>query len=173
MTTICCGFSHSGVKKRKVKTVKCPFCQSVDNCVLDSRLTPEADSIRRRRECTGCKRRFTTYERIEMADISVLKRDGRREPFSREKILKGVLRACEKRPVKREQMDRLVDYIESQLRQSDKNEVKSRKIGEMIMDQLAQLDDIAYVRFASVYKKFRDASQFVDAIKTLKQIETE
>jgi transcriptional repressor NrdR len=108
-----------------------------------------------------------------MADISVVKRDGRREAFSREKVLKGVLRACEKRPVKREQMEQLVDQIESQLRQSDKMEVKSRKIGEMIMEKLAQLDDVAYVRFASVYKKFKDANQFVDAIKTLKQIETE
>jgi transcriptional repressor NrdR len=108
-----------------------------------------------------------------MADISVVKRDGRREAFSREKVLKGVLRACEKRPVKREQMEQLIDQIESQLRQSDKMEVKSRKIGEMIMEKLAQLDDVAYVRFASVYKKFKDANQFVDAIKTLKQIETE
>lgn len=108
-----------------------------------------------------------------MADISVVKRDGRREAFSREKVLKGVLRACEKRPVRREQMEQLIDQIESQLRQSDKMEVKSRKIGEMIMEKLAQLDDVAYVRFASVYKKFKDANQFVDAIKTLKQIETE
>jgi transcriptional repressor NrdR len=153
--------------------LKCPFCNHIENSVLDSRLTPEEDSIRRRRECSKCVRRFTTYERIEMADISVVKRDGRREAFSREKVLKGVLRACEKRPVKREQMEQLVDQIESQLRQSDKLEVRSRKIGEMIMEKLAQLDDVAYVRFASVYKKFKDANQFVDAIKTLKQIETE
>lgn len=106
-----------------------------------------------------------------MADISVVKRDSRREPFSREKVLKGILRACEKRPVKREQMEQLVDQIEAQLRQNDKMEVKSRKIGEMIMERLAQLDDVAYVRFASVYKKFKDAQEFVDAIKTLKTIE--
>lgn len=151
--------------------MKCPFCNHTDNSVLDSRLTPEEDSIRRRRECAKCVRRFTTYERIEMADISVVKRDGRREPFSREKVLKGIIRACEKRPVKREQMEQLVDQIESQLRQSDKMEVKSRKVGEMVMERLAQLDDVAYVRFASVYKKFKDAKEFVDAIKTLKTIE--
>ena len=151
--------------------MKCPFCQHIDNKVLDSRLTPDSDSIRRRRECTQCVKRFTTYERIEMFDISVIKRDGRREPFSREKVLKGVLRACEKRPVKREDMERIVDIVEAALRQSDKEEVSSRKIGEMVMLELAKLDDVAYVRFASVYKKFKDASQFVDAIKTLKKQE--
>jgi transcriptional repressor NrdR len=106
-----------------------------------------------------------------MFDISVAKRDGRREPFSREKVLKGVLRACEKRPVKREQMEAVVDVVESALRQSDKDEIKSSKIGELVMLELAKLDDVAYVRFASVYKKFKDANQFVDAIKTLKKQE--
>ena len=153
---------------KKGDCVKCPFCQSVDNKVLDSRLTPDSDSIRRRRECNECSKRFTTYERTEMFDISVVKRDGRREPFSREKILKGVMRACEKRPVKREEMEKVILSIEAVLRQSDKEEISSRKIGDMVMLELAKLDDVAYVRFASVYKKFKDASQFVDAIKTLK-----
>ncbi len=151
--------------------MKCPFCQHTDNKVLDSRLTPDSDSIRRRRECTECTKRFTTYERAEIFDISVVKRDGRREPFSREKVLKGILRACEKRPVKREDMERVIDVIEASLRQSDKEEVSSRKIGEHVMLELAKLDDVAYVRFASVYKKFKDANQFVDAIKTLKKQE--
>lgn len=139
--------------------------------MLDSRLTPDSDSIRRRRECEQCNKRFTTYERVELFDISVVKRDGRRESFSREKVLKGVLRACEKRPVKREQMEAVVDVVESSLRQSDKDEIKSNKIGELVMQELAKLDDVAYVRFASVYKKFKDANQFVDAIKTLKKQE--
>ena len=106
-----------------------------------------------------------------MFDISVVKRDGRREPFSREKVLKGVMRACEKRPVKREQMEQIVVTVESALRQSDKDEIKSSRIGELVMQELAKLDDVAYVRFASVYKKFKDANQFVDAIKTLKKPE--
>jgi transcriptional repressor NrdR len=139
--------------------------------VLDSRLTPDSDSIRRRRECIQCSKRFTTYERVELFNISVVKRDGRRESFSREKVLKGVLRACEKRPVKREQMEAVVNVVESSLRQSDKDEIKSNKIGELVMLELAKLDDVAYVRFASVYKKFKDANQFVDAIKNLKKQE--
>lgn len=151
--------------------MKCPFCQNTDNKVLDSRLTPDSDSIRRRRECEQCSKRFTTYERVELFDISVVKRDGRRESFSREKVLKGVLRACEKRPVKREQMEAVVNVVESSLRQSDKDEIKSNKIGELVMLELAKLDDVAYVRFASVYKKFKDANQFVDAIKNLKKQE--
>jgi len=151
--------------------MKCPFCQHADNKVLDSRLTPDSDSIRRRRSCDKCERRFTTYERVELFDISVVKRDGRREPFSREKLLKGIMRACEKRPVKREHMENIVSTVEGSLRQSDKDEIKSRKLGDMVMQHLAKIDDVAYVRFASVYKKFRDASQFVDAIKTLKKQE--
>lgn len=152
--------------------MKCPFCQNTDNKVLDSRLTPDDISIRRRRECIKCEKRFTTYERVELCDISVVKRDGRREAFSREKVLKGILRACEKRPVKREQMEQVVDTIESALRQSDKQEIKSRKVGELVMQELAKLDDIAYVRFASVYKNFRDPSQFVEQIKILKHEKT-
>lgn len=151
--------------------MRCPFCQTTDNKVLDSRLTSDTEGIRRRRECSSCTRRFTTYERAEMSDIIVVKRDGRREPFSRDKAMKGIMRACEKRPVKMEKMERIVNTLQSTLRQSDKDEIKSRKIGEMIMKDLALIDDIAYVRFASVYKKFRDAKQFVDTIKKLKDPE--
>lgn len=151
--------------------MKCPFCQNDDSNVLDSRVTPDAASIRRRRECSDCKKRFTTYERIEMAELFVVKRDGRREPFSREKILKGILRACEKRPVKRDRIDNVATTIEANLRDLGKDEVKSNKVGELVMQELAKLDDVAYVRFASVYKKFKDANQFVDAIKLLKKLE--
>ena len=153
--------------------MKCPYCQHNESNVLDSRLAPDLGSIRRRRECDECEKRFTTYERIEMAELSVVKRDGRREPFSREKVLKGILRACEKRPVKREKIEGVVDKIESSLRESGKDEIKAGKIGELVMQELAKLDDVAYVRFASVYKKFKDANQFVDAIKTLKKQEIE
>jgi len=170
MTTTYCGFCHFLSEKinKKGEKLKCPFCQHIENKVLDSRLTPTNDSIRRR-ECEECSKRFTTYERIEMFDISVVKRDGRREPFSREKILKGVIRACEKRPIKREKMDTIVDNVESTIRRSDKEEISSRKIGELIMQELVDLDEVAYVRFASVYKKFKDANQFMDAIKILKK----
>ena len=156
-TTRGCGFSSKNVKKGVV--MKCPFCQHVENSVVDSRLTSEEESIRRRRECSKCKQRFTTYERAEDYEITVIKRDGTSQPFSREKILKGLLLACEKRPVK------------SSLRRTNKDEVKSGKIGQLVMAELAQLDDVAYVRFTSVHKKFKDAQQFVDAIKTLRKLE--
>ncbi len=153
--------------------MKCPFCQNQESRVVDSRVTPDFQSIRRRRTCEGCEKRFTTYERIEMGDITVVKKDGRREAFSREKILKGILRACEKRPVKREKIDSIVNAIESTLRDIGKDEVKSSKIGTLIMTELAELDDVAYLRFASVYKKFRNANQFVEAIEMLKKMEVE
>ena len=111
--------------------MQCPFCQNTSNKVLDSRLTPDSDSIRRRRECEKCDRRFTTYERAELFDIMIVKKDGRREPFSRDKIMRGIMRACEKRPVKTEKIENVVNRIESSLRQSDKEEIKARKIGEM------------------------------------------
>lgn len=144
----------------------CPYCLQPETRVLDSRTT--TDAIRRRRSCESCTKRFTTYERVELMDISIVKKDGRREAFDREKILKGVLRACEKRPIKRDKIDQLVSNIEQQVRQMDKTEIKSKKIGLMIMDELRKIDEVAYVRFASVYKKFRDTAQFVDVINTLK-----
>ncbi|RMD58262.1 transcriptional repressor NrdR [Candidatus Woesearchaeota archaeon] len=153
--------------------MKCPYCQKENTKVVDSRVTPDSCSIRRRRECASCSKRFTTYERIEMADIIVVKKDGRRESFSREKVLKGVMRACEKRPVKREKIEKVVNDIEATLRDMGKEEIKSRKIGTLVMESLAELDEVAYVRFASVYKKFRHANQFVEAIKTLKKMEVQ
>lgn len=149
--------------------MRCPYCYHTNNRVLDSRLTPDSENIRRRRECDKCKKRFTTYERIEISDITVVKKDGRRESFSRDKLLKGLLRACEKRPIKRHKIEAIASKIETALRHFDKDEIKSRKIGEALMVELAKLDDVAYVRFASVYKKFRDTEQFVDTIKTLKK----
>lgn len=153
--------------------MKCPYCQKTDTKVLDSRVTPDEQSIRRRRLCGKCDKRFTTYERIEMGHITVVKRDGRREPFSREKALKGLMAACGKRPVKREKIELLVNSVEAKLRDSGKDEIRSSKVGKLIMEGLAELDDIAYVRFASVYKKFRRANQFVEAIETLKKMEVE
>ncbi|RJQ19918.1 transcriptional repressor NrdR [Candidatus Woesearchaeota archaeon] len=152
--------------------MRCPFCKFEDTKVLDSRLTPDFASIRRRRECQECEKRFTTYERMETEELSIVKRDGRREPFSREKLLKGVLRACEKRPVKREHMENIVALVENAIRANSKNELRTSKVGEIVMNELGKIDDVAYVRFASVYRKFRHADQFVDAIKHLRKMET-
>ncbi len=149
--------------------MKCPFCLNEETKVLDSRLTPSSDSIRRRRECEDCSKRFTTYERVELSGVSVIKKDGRIEPFSREKLLKGLIRACEKRPVKREKIDEVVDRIESSLLRLEQSEVKSKLIGEMVMRFLKEIDEVAYIRFASVYRRFKDISQFAEEIKNLKQ----
>ncbi len=149
--------------------LKCPFCLNEETRVLDSRLTPNSESIRRRRECEDCSKRFTTYERVEMSGLSVIKKDGRIEQFSREKLLKGLIRACEKRPVKREKIDEIVDKIESSLLRLDQSEVKSKLIGEMVMRFLKEIDEVAYIRFASVYRRFKDVSQFTAEIKSLQQ----
>ncbi len=151
--------------------MRCPYCFNHSNKVLDSRLTTNLDSIRRRRECFSCKKRFTTYERIETNDIIVVKKDNRREPFSREKLLHGILRACEKRPVKKEKISEIVDKIELAIMNSGKEEIKSRLIGEIVMSQLKLLDDVAYVRFASVYRRFHDATQFMEEVENLKNKE--
>jgi transcriptional repressor NrdR len=148
--------------------MRCPYCRHLETGVLDSRLASPGDSIRRRRECGSCSKRFTTYERMEVPDLSVVKRDGRTEPFDRYKLLKGIMRACEKRPVKREKIERMVDEIELQLRQRDRTEIPSRVIGELVIERLRALDEIAYVRFASVYRRFTDASQFAEEVAKLK-----
>jgi transcriptional repressor NrdR len=146
----------------------CPYCQHADTSVLDSRLTSTNDAIRRRRECGGCNKRFTTYERMELLDLAIVKKDGRSESFDRAKLLKGILRACEKRPVKRERVERAVDEIEFQLRQMDKTEVPSRIVGGLVSEKLKEMDEVAYVRFASVYRRFTDASQFAEEVAKLK-----
>ncbi len=146
----------------------CPYCKHQETAVLDSRMATQGDAIRRRRECGSCDKRFTTYERMEMLDLSILKKDGRTEPFDRAKLLKGFLRACEKRPVKREKIERAVDEIELQLRQMERTEIPSRIVGERVIEKLRELDEVAYVRFASVYRRFTDASQFTEVVAKLK-----
>jgi transcriptional repressor NrdR len=147
--------------------LKCPRCGHGDNRVVDSRAGKDGDVIRRRRECLACRRRFTTYERVEEELPLVVKRDGRREPFDRQKILAGVMKACEKRPVSYGAMERVVDVLEAECQASGENEVSSVQIGERVMAELLKMDDVAYVRFASVYRQFKDISQFVEEIKTL------
>ncbi len=147
--------------------MKCPRCGHVDNKVVDSRAGKEGDVIRRRRECLACRSRFTTYERIEEELPLVVKRDGRREPFDRQKILTGILKACEKRPISYPTIEKVVDSLEGELQASGEKEVSSVEIGRRVMGELLKLDDVAYVRFASVYRQFKDLSQFAEEIKTL------
>ena len=147
--------------------MRCPRCGHDDNKVVDSRVSKEGDVTRRRRECLSCQRRFTTYERIEEELPLVMKRDGRREPFDRQKVLSGIMKACEKRPVSYSAIEHLVDSLEMEFQGSAEKEVSSVQIGERVMAKLLQMDDVAYVRFASVYRQFKDVSQFVEEIKTL------
>ncbi len=147
--------------------MKCPFCANREDKVVDSRISTEGDAIRRRRECLKCQRRFTTYEYIEKTTLMVVKRDGCREPFDRNKILSGILRACEKRPVSMETIEGIVDYIERDLQKKYDKEVSSTDIGELVMRRLQNLDDVAYVRFASVYRQFKDINQFLGELKDL------
>lgn len=147
--------------------MKCPRCGHVDNKVVDSRAGKDGDVIRRRRECLSCRRRFTTYERFEEELPLVVKRDGRREPFDHQKILTGILKACEKRPISYPTIEKVVDSLEGELQASGEKEVSSVEIGGRVMAELLKLDDVAYVRFASVYRQFKDLSQFVEEIKTL------
>ena len=142
--------------------MRCPFCGAEDTKVTDSR--PSDKSIRRRRECTACDKRFTTYERIEEMPLVVIKKDGVREEFDRGKIEKGMLRACHKRPVSAEQISRMADEIENELMSRGDREIPSTVVGEMVMAKLAETDDVAYVRFASVYREFKDVKTFVKEI---------
>lgn len=144
--------------------MRCLFCGHTESKVIDSRSTDEGTTIRRRRECLECGKRFTTYEKIESIPIIVVKKDGTRESFDREKIINGLLRACEKRPVSLEQVENIVDEIEARLYNLLEREVSSEKIGEMVMERLQKLDDIAYVRFASVYRQFKDINSFMDEL---------
>ncbi|MBI4144613.1 transcriptional repressor NrdR [Candidatus Woesearchaeota archaeon] len=149
--------------------MKCPFCLHTETKVVDSRETTDLAATRRRRECLDCEKRFTTYEQLDTVDLAVVKKDGRREAFNKEKLTRGMLKACEKRPIGREKVEASVAAIEAQLRKGDRAEVSSRKVGELVMEQLKKLDHVAYVRFASVYRSFRDISQFEKEIKMLKQ----
>ena len=145
--------------------MKCPYC-GAESKVIESRHT-EDDCIRRRRECTVCSKRFNTYERVEVPPLIVVKKDGRRETFDRNTVLGGVLRACEKRPVSLDDMERLVDDVERDLRSSLEREIPSVLIGERVMDRLRQLDGVAYVRFASVYREFKDVNEFREQLEQL------
>jgi len=147
--------------------MKCPFCGILDNRVIDSRLSQAGEVTRRRRECDGCKRRYTTYERVEQALPYVIKKDGRREPFDRMKVLGGLRRACEKRPVSSEALELLVDRIEREMVETGDKEVSSAEVGEKIMDALRGLDQVAYVRFASVYRSFKDIHEFMSELSDL------
>ncbi len=147
--------------------MRCPSCDHKDTNVVDSRLNSDGTSIRRRRKCPKCEERFTTYEYIEQVPLMVVKRDGRRQPFDRARILGGVMKACEKRPVSVDQIEAMVDTVEHAIRKKYDHEVHSKDIGEMIMDRLAVLDEVAYVRFASVYRQFRDVNQFMAELQTI------
>lgn len=149
--------------------MRCPFCLHPDSKVLDSRQTEEGGSIRRRRECTACHRRFTTYERVDEMPFLVVKKDGRREPLSRAKILNGILRACEKRPISSETIEKAVDEVEREVRSRLDREVTSTYIGELVMDKLREIDDVAYVRFASVYRQFKDVDSFIAEVQQLRK----
>ena len=149
--------------------MKCPFCDELEDKVVDSRMAKEGEMIRRRRECLGCKRRYTTYERVEEILPMVVKKDGRRESFDRTKILVGLKKACEKRPISTATIEDVTDHIEKRIQEMGETEIESRIVGEELMKELHQLDLVAYVRFASVYREFKDIDQFMDELKTLAQ----
>jgi transcriptional repressor NrdR len=147
--------------------MKCPFCDSVESKVLDSRVSKEMDAIRRRRECLSCGKRFTTAERLEEGLPLVIKKDGRREVFDRTKILNGLKKACEKRPISIANIEKIVSRIEYNLLEGGERETRGAEIGEMVMEELKKLDEVAYVRFASVYRQFRDINEFMNELKGL------
>ena len=147
--------------------MKCPFCSHIEDKVVDSRESKEGEVIRRRRECLHCGRRFTSYERIDQVPHLVVKKDGRRERFDREKVMAGLLRACEKRPVAIKSLEEIVDQVESMVHESPDREVAADQIGELLMERLRELDKVAFVRFASVYRDFKDVDQFMATLKGL------
>lgn len=147
--------------------MRCPFCENIDTRVIDSRPTEEGHAIRRRRECDNCNKRFTTYEKVEEMMFMVIKKDGSREAFDRNKVLNGIIKACEKRPVSMASIEKIVDDIERGLNNMMEKEVESHLIGEVIMEHLKELDEVAYVRFASVYRQFKDVNTFIAEIEKL------
>ncbi len=147
--------------------MKCPFCGHKEDKVVDSRSTAEESAVRRRRECLKCGKRFTTYEYIEEVSLMVIKKDGRREPFDRKKILAGIITACEKRQISMEKMEEIVTQVERAIQKKSDREVASGRIGELVMEKLKSLDDVAYVRFASVYRQFKDVGQFMVELKDI------
>lgn len=147
--------------------MRCVFCGNIESKVIDSRSADDGSSIRRRRECLDCGKRFTTYEKVEGIPLIVVKRDKTRQQFDREKLLNGLLRACEKRPVSLTQLENIIDEIESNIHNSLKREISSVEIGEMVMHRLKEIDEVAYVRFASVYRQFKDVNTFMDELKKI------
>lgn len=154
--------------------MKCPFCSFADTRVIDSRPAEDNNSIRRRRVCDECGKRFTTYEKVETIPLIIIKKDKNREQYDRSKVEAGVLRACHKRPIAAEQISKLVDEVETEIFSLEDKEIESRVIGELVMNKLKDIDDVAYIRFASVYREFKDVNTFVDEIgKLLKNQKTE
>ncbi len=151
--------------------MRCPFCAKEDNRVIDSRPVEENNSIRRRRICDSCGRRFTTYEKVETIPLVVIKKDQNREPYARSKIEGGILRACHKRPVSVNQIKKTVDEIEAEIFDREEKEISSREVGELVMDKIQDLDPVAYVRFASVYKEFKDVETFMDELEKVLKTE--
>ncbi len=147
--------------------MKCPYCGKLQNRVIDSRVSNDGKAIRRRRECIDCHKRFTTYERVEETPLIVVKKDGRREPFDRNKIITGIKKACEKRPISMDAIEAIADRIELFLMELDEKEIPTKIIGERVMEELNRLDKVAYVRFASVYRQFKDIDEFVHEVKQL------
>jgi len=147
--------------------MKCPFCGHDEDRVIDSRPAEDGAAIRRRRECIGCGARFTTYEKIETLPLLVVKKDGTREPFNRDKLLNGLLKACEKRPVSNEQLMELLAFVEGQVQNAVNREISSKDIGELVMKKLKEIDEVAYVRFASVYRQFKDVNSFLEELNEM------
>lgn len=160
-------FYATSRSERNVVYMKCPFCGFEEDKVIDSRPTDEGSSIRRRRECSKCQKRYTTYEKVENIPLMVIKKDKTRQPYDRQKLLDGLLRACVKRPVSINILENLVDQIESQIHNSLRREITSGEIGEMVMDRLRKIDEVAYVRFASVYREFKDVDTFMMELRNL------
>ena len=147
--------------------MKCPYCREIDNKVVDSRMTKEGHAVRRRRECLACKHRFTTYERVEELPLVLIKKDGRRETFDRGKVLAGMQKACQKRNISMNTLEEFVDELERELQEMGEKEIPSSVVGGRIMTKLHELDDVAYVRFASVYREFKDVNDFMSELKDL------
>ena len=149
--------------------MRCPYCNFEETQVIDTRETENLEATRRRRECMKCNKRFTTYERVEEADIIIVKKDGRRERFQRQKVLNGIIEACEKRSIPLEKIDKIVDEVESDLRKRDSVEVESKVVGEIVMRKLKALDKVVYIRFASVYREFEDLDRFTEELEKLQK----
>ena len=149
--------------------MKCPFCGEADSKVIDSRPAEDGSAIRRRRQCNICKKRFTTYEKVETIPLIVIKKDDNREPYDRQNIASGIIRSCHKRPISADQINRLVDEIETEIFNREEREISTEDIGEIVMNRLKNFDPVAYVRFASVYREFKDVNTFMDEIKKILQ----